>query len=596
MSAPKHTARSHPAIGIRPLIDGRRRGVRESLEDQTMRLAQDVAELIATNLTYPDGSPVRTVVSETTIGGVAEANACKEQFRTENVCADLTVTASWNYITEVLDLDPAIPHAIWGFNGTERPGAVTLAAAAAAYSMLGVPCFGIYGHEVQDAQDSGLTDDVVEQLLRYARAAVGVGLMKGRSYLSIGTVSMGIAGCRVPEQFLADYLGMRSEYIDMIEIDRRVEQGIYDHDEYETALAWARENLTIGENRNPERNRVSQAEYDAQFEYSVKMLLIGRDLMDGNARLVELGHAEEAGGHDAIAGGFQGQRQWTDFKPNGDVMETFLNTSFDWNGKRQEKVFATEADAANAITMLFNSVLTQRPQLFSDVRTYWSPESVRRVTGYELEGRAAQGFIDLRNSGATTLNATGLERDADGNPAIKHWWEITDEDIANDLAATTFHAASKEYFPGGGFSTHFVTAGDMPVTAARLNFVAGQGPVLQVSEGWTIGLPDGVRRQIEERTDPTWPTTFFVPRLTGDGAHASVYEWMAHWGANHTATGYGHFGADLLALASMLRIPVYMHNVPRERIMRPKAWIPFGTADLESADFRACAAFGPLYR
>ena len=495
-----------------------------------------------------------------------------------------------------MDMSPDIPHAIWGFNGTERPGAVTLAAAAAAYNMLGIPCFGIYGHDVQDADDSGLTDDVVENILRYVRAALGVGLMKGRSYLSIGTVSMGIAGCRVPEQFFVDYLGMRAEYIDMIEIDRRIAHGIYDHQEYETALAWAREHLTIGENRNPEANRFTQEEYDEQFDYCIKMLLIGRDLMEGNPALAELGFVEEAEGHDAIAAGFQGQRQWTDYKPNGDILETFLNTTFDWNGKRPEKVFATEGDAGNAVAMLFNSVLTHRPQLFSDVRTYWSPEAVERVTGYKLEGRAENGFIDLRNSGATTLNATGEEKDAEGNPIIKHWWEITEADIEADLKASTFHAATREYFPGGGFSTHFTTAGGMPVTATRLNFVAGQGPVLQISEGWTVELPDDVRDQIVYRTDPTWPTTFFVPRLTGQGAFTSVYDWMANWGANHTATGYGHFGADLITLASMLRIPVYMHNVERERILRPKAWVPFGTAEPESADFRACATFGPLYR
>ncbi|CAM2809621.1 L-fucose isomerase [Actinomyces slackii] len=594
--SPQLSSSSLPAIGIRPLIDGRRHGVRESLEGKTRQLAEDVAELISSRLTYPDGSPVRCVIAQTSIGGVSEAVAVKEQFRTENIGAELTVTASWNYITEVLDLDPSIPHAIWGFNGTERPGAVTLAAAAAAYNMMGIPCFGIYGHDVQDADDSGLTDDVVEQILRYARCALGVALMKGRSYLSIGTVSMGIAGCRPPEQVLADYLGMRTEYIDMIEIDRRIEQGIYDPVEYETAIAWARQSLRIGENHNTEANTRTQEEYDRQFDYSVKMLLVARDLMEGNPRLAELGHIEEAGGHDAIAAGFQGQRQWTDCRPNADIMETLLNTSFDWNGPRKESVFATEADACNALAMLFNSVLTHRPQLFSDVRTYWSPQAVKRVTGHELDGVAAQGFIDLRNSGATTLNATGQERDEQGRPVIKPWWQITPEEIAADLEATTFHPANAEYFPGGGFSTHFVTAGGMPVTASRLNIVAGLGPVLQISEGWTIELPDEAREIIECRTDPLWPTTFFVPRLTGQGAHASVYEWMAHWGANHTATGYGHFGDDLLTLASMLRIPVYMHNIPPERIMRPKAWIPFGTADLESADFRACAAFGPLYR
>lgn len=586
----------YPTIGIRPLIDGRRRGVRESLEGQTMKLAHDVAKLIESTVVYPDGSPVRTVISKTTIGGIAESNACKEQFRTENVCADLTVTASWNYVTEVLDLDPSIPHAVWGFNGTERPGAVTLAAATAAYNMLGVSCFGIYGRDVQDASASGLTDDVVEEVQSYVRAAIAVGLMKGRSYLAIGTVAMGIAGCRPPEEFLADYLGMKTEYIDMIEIDRRATQGIYDHDEYGKALAWARENLTIGENRNPKKNQVSQQDYDEQFEYCIKMILIARDLMHGNPKLAEIGWPEEAGGHDAIAAGFQGQRQWTDYKPNGDMMETFLNTTFDWNGKRPESVFATEADAGNALSMLFNSVLTHRPQLFSDVRTYWSPEAVKRVTGYELTGTAAGGFIDLRNSGATTLNATGKERDAEGNPVIKHWWEITDGDIKKDLDATSFHAATHEYFPGGGFSTHFATEGGMPLTASRLNFVAGQGPVLQIAEGWTISLPDEVQHKIEERTDPTWPTTFFVPRVSGEGAFSSVYDWMINWGANHTATGYGHFGADLITLASMLRIPVYMHNVPREKIFRPKAWASFGTTDLESADFRACKNFGPIYR
>jgi len=472
---------------------------------------------------------------------------------------------------------------------------VTLAAAAAAYNQLGIPCFGIYGHDVQDAGDSGLTDDVVEDILRFARAALGVSLIKGKSYLAMGTVSMGIAGCRPPEQFLADYLGMRTEYIDMIEIDRRIENGIYDTAEYDKAISWAREHLTIGENRNLPANTRTQEEYDRQFEYSIKMVLVARDLMEGNPRLAELGFVEEAGGHNAIAAGFQGQRQWTDYKPNGDIMETLLNTTFDWNGKRQEVVFATEGDACNGLAMLFNSVLTNRPQLFSDVRTYWSPDAVKRVTGYELEGVAAEGFIDLRNSGATTLNATGQEKDAEGNPVIKPWWEITEEEIAADLKATTFHAANAEYFPGGGFSTHFVTAGGMPVTASRLNFVAGLGPALQISEGWTIELPDEVRDIIEGRTDPLWPTTFFVPRLTGKGAHASVYDWMANWGANHTATGYGHFGADLITLASMLRIPVNMHNVPVAQVFRPKNWLGFGTADPEGADYRACAQFGPLY-
>ncbi|MFD5869347.1 L-fucose isomerase [Corynebacterium sp. NPDC060344] len=587
---------NHPVIGIRPLIDGRRRGVRESLEDKTMELAENVAKLLKDNVRYADGEPVEVVIADGTIGGPAESAACTKKFKAAGVAADLTVTASWNYITEVLDLDPTIPHAIWGFNGTERPGAVTLAAALGAYTQLGIPAFGIYGHDVQDASDTGLTDDVVDQILRFARAAVAVGQMKDRSYLAMGTVSMGIAGCRVPETTLLQYLGIRSEYIDMIELDRRITQGIYDEEEYEVARAWVRENLKEGENFNPEHNQVSAEEYEAQWDYVTKMTLVASDLMEGNPKLAEKGFEEEAGGHDAIAAGFQGQRQWTDYKPNGDLLETLLNTSFDWNGKRQPKIVATEGDVLNGMTMLFNHLLTNRAQLFSDVRTYWSPEAVKRVTGHELTGHAAGGFIDLRNSGATTLDAACGARDAEGNPTIKPWWEMEDDEIERDLKATTFHAATKEYFPGGGFSTHFTTPGEVPVTAARLNMVEGLGPVLQVTEGWTIELPDEVRDTIVNRTDRTWPTTFFAPRVTGEGAHRSVFDWMDNWGANHTATGVGHFGDDLITLASMLRIPVYMHNVPEERIFRPRAWASFGTADLESADFRACANFGPLYR
>ncbi|MBV7292599.1 L-fucose isomerase [Corynebacterium sp. CCM 8835] len=587
---------NHPAIGIRPLIDGRLGGVRESLEDQTMELAHNVAKLLRENVRYTDGEPVEVVIADTTIGGAAEAAACKKKFDAHNVGADLTVTSSWNYVTEVMDLDPSIPHAIWGFNGTERPGAVTLAAALAAYTQLGIPAFGIYGHDVQDASDDGLTDDVVAQILKFARAAIAVGQMKGRSYLAMGTVSMGIAGCRVPEVDILKYLGLKSEYIDMIEFDRRINQGIYDKDEYEIARKWVRENFVEGENPNPEDKRLSDAEYEEQWDYITKMTLVANDLMNGNPKLAEMGFAEEAHGHDAIAAGFQGQRQWTDYKPNGDLLETILNTSFDWNGKRQPSILATEGDVLNGLAMLLNNLLTNRAQLFSDVRTYWSPEAVKRVTGYELSGHAANGFVDLRNSGATTLDGACGAKDADGNPTIKPWWEMTDEDIEADIKASTFHAAIKEYFPGGGFSTHFNTPGDLPVTASRLVMVDGLGLALQVSEGWTVMVPDEVRDAIADRTNPTWPTTFFAPRLTGEGAHRSVYDWMDNWGANHTATGYGHFGDELLTLASMLRIPVFMHNIEPERIFRPRAWSSFGTTDLESADFRACANFGPLYR
>lgn len=586
---------AHPAIGVRPLVDGRRRGVRESLEEQTMALARAAADLISSRLRYPDGEPVRVVVAPTTVGGPREAANTDACFRAAGVCADLTVTASWNYVTEVLDLTPDIPHAMWGFNATERPGAVTVAAAMAAYTQLGIPAFAIYGHDVQEA-DGSLTDDVCDQILRFARAAVAVGLMRGRSYIAIGTVAMGIAGCRVPEQMLQDYLGLRSQYIDMIEIDRRINQGIYDHDAYQRAIAWVDDNLTIGEDHNPADRQHDEASKREQLEYSVKMVLVARDLMDGNPELARMGFKEEAGGYDAIAAGFQGQRQWTDYKPNGDLMETLLNTGFDWDGPHRPAVFATEGDCLNGMAMLLGNLLTQRPMLFSDVRTYWSPDAVERVTGHRPEGRAAGGFVDLRNSGASTLDACGCETDEHGRPTIKRWWELTDEDIAADLAATTFHAATHEYFPGGGFSTHFTTAGGMPVTAVRMNMVAGVGPTLQVTEGWTVELPEEARDIIVDRTDPTWPTTFFVPRIPSNKAFSSVYDWMDKWGANHTATGWGHFGADVISLAAMLRIPVSMHNIEREDIFRPRTWSSFGTADPESADYRACAALGPLYR
>ncbi len=583
-----------PKIGIRPTIDGRRQGVREALEETTMAMARGVARFLEERLRHANGLPVECVVADTCIGGVAEAAQTAAQFAREGVGVSITVTPCWCYGAETIDMDPWIPKAIWGFNGTERPGAVYLAAALAAHNQKGVPAFGVYGRDVQDAGDTRIPADVQEKLLRFARAGLAVASMRGKSYLSMGSVSMGIAGSIVDPSLFESYLGMRVESVDMVEFVRRLERGIYDAEEYARALAWVRQNCREGEDRNPPAKQRSRAQKDQDWETSVKMALIARDLMVGNPRLAAAGHAEEALGRNAIVAGFQGQRQWTDHLPNGDFMEAMLNTSFDWNGIRQPYILATENDALNGIAMLFGHLLTGTAQVFSDVRTYWSPEAVKRVAGHELRGDAAGGFLHLINSGPTALDGTGMQ-EIEGRPAIKPFWAVTQAEVAACLDATTWHAGTVEYFRGGGWSTHFRTRGGMPVTLSRLNLVKGLGPVLQLAEGQTLELPAGVHDTLDRRTDPTWPTTWFAPRLTGRGAFRDVYTVMNNWGANHGAVCYGHIGAELIALAAMLRIPVFMHNVPEERVFRPSMWQAFGTADLEGADFRACAALGPLY-
>lgn len=585
-----------PKIGIRPTIDGRREGVRESLEDQTMSMAKAVAELIEGTLRHPNGEKVECVIADTTIGGVAEASACEAKFEKENVDISITVTPCWCYGAETLDLNPHRLKAIWGFNGTERPGAVYLASAAAAHAQAGLPVFSIYGKDVQDADDRTIPSDVETKILTFAKAGLAVAHMRNKSYLSIGNVSMGIAGSIVDPHFFSDYLGMRTEYVDMIEIMRRIELEIYDKDEYEKALAWVKANCKEGIEINKPHLVKDAAGKEADWEFVVKMTLICRDLMVGNEKLAEKGFIEESNGHNAIAAGFQGQRQWTDYKPNGDFMEAILNSSFDWNGTREAFVVATENDALNGVPMLFGHLLTGRSQIFSDVRTYWSPEAVERVTGHKLEGRAANGIIHLINSGATTLDATGKQKGANGEPVMKQFWDITDEEVKACLDATTWPSANREYFRGGGYSSCFLSEGGIPVTMSRVSMVKGLGPILQIAEGYTVDLPADVHDTLNKRTDQTWPTTWFAPILTGEGAFKDVYSVMNEWAANHGAISYGHIGADLIALASMLRIPVAMHNVSEERIFRPKVWSAFGTKDMEGADFRACKNYGPLYK
>ncbi|WP_435169942.1 L-fucose isomerase [Paenibacillus glycanilyticus] len=584
-----------PKIGIRPTIDGRRKGVRESLEVQTMNMARSVANLIAENLRYPNGEPVQCVIADTTIGGVAEAAACADKFARENVGVSITVTPCWCYGTETMDMNASIPNAVWGFNGTERPGAVYLAAVLAGYAQKGIPAFGIYGEEVQEASDTSIPDDVRGKLLSFAKSGLAVAYMRGKSYLSMGSVSMGIAGSIVSDSFFQEYLGMRTEYIDMSEFVRRFEEQIYDPAEFERALAWVKENCAEGPDNNPEAIQTSREKKDQDWETVVKMTMIARDLMIGNPRLAELGFGEEAMGHNAVVSGFQGQRQWTDHFPNGDFMEAILNSSFDWNGIRPPFIVATENDSLNGVVMLFGYLLTNTPQIFADVRTYWSPASVERVTGHKLEGHAANGILHLLNSGSATLDGTG-EQQLDGQPAMKPFWDITEDEAAACLAATSWRPAGVEYFRGGGFSSDFLSRGGMPMTMSRINFVKGVGPVLQIAEGYSVELPSDVHDKLDKRTDPTWPTTWFAPNLTGKGAFSSVYDVMDNWGANHGSISFGHIGAELITLASMLRIPVNMHNVLEENIFRPRAWGLFGTNDKEAADYRACSNFGPLYK
>jgi L-fucose isomerase len=583
-----------PKIGLRPCIDGRRRGVRESLEKQVMDMAGRAAKLLSQNVFYPNGQPVDCVIADSCIGGVAEAAACAEQFRREGVGVSLTVTPCWCYGSETMDMDPLMPKAVWGFNGTERPGAVYLAAVLAGHNQKGLPAFGIYGRDVQDKTDDTIPADVRQKLLTFARGGLAASMMKGRSYLSVGGVSMGIAGSIVDQGFFESYLGMRVEAVDMSELVRRMEETIYDEAEFKTALSWVAKHCKEGKDYNSAANRRSREAKDREWQTVVRITLIIRDLMLGNPRLAELGFGEEALGHNAIAGGFQGQRHWTDHFPNGDFTEAILNSSFDWNGIRPPLILATENDSLNGVCMLFGYLLTNTAQIFADVRTCWTPEAIKRVTGQKLSGPAANGMIHLINSGAATLDGTGRQTRG-GKPAMKPFWEITPEEVEACLGATTWPAANYEYFRGGGFSSCYLSEGGMPMTMSRISLLKGVGPVLQIVEGWSADVPEKVHKILNERTDPGWPTTWFVPRLTGSAPFGDVYSVMNNWSANHGAISYGHIGGDLIALASILRIPVGMHNVADQNVFRPSAWSLLGAQDPQGADFRACQNFGPLY-
>ena len=585
---------STPKIGIRPVIDGRRKGVRESLEEQTMKMAKNAARFISENVTHANGLPVECVIADTCIGGVAEAAQAARKFEEEGVGVSLTVTPCWCYGSETMDMHPWYPKAIWGFNGSERPGAVYLAATKAAHEQKGLPVFGIYGSEVQDAGDETIPEDVQDKILLFVKAGLAVAEVRGKSYLSIGSVSMGIVGSMIQEDFFEDYLGMRCEAVDMSELTRRIEEEIYDNDKFARAIKWVEEHCIEGEDINPEEIQQSREKKDENWETVIKMTLIIRDLMVGNPKLNEIGYEEEALGHNAIASGFQGQRQWTDHFPNGDFSEAILNSSFDWNGIREPFIVATENDTLNAVCMLLGHLMTNSASIFGDIRTYWSPESVKRVTGHKLSGKATGGIIHFLNSGSASMDGTGRQKES-GESVMKPFWEISSEEAEACLEATRWCPANLEYFRGGGYSSQFLTEGEMPVTMTRINLIKGLGPVLQIAEGYTVDIPKEVHETLNRRTDPIWPTTWFVPNLTNSGAFTDVYSVMNNWGSNHGVINYGHVGDAFITLASMLRIPVSMHNVPAKRIFRPSAWAAFGTNDMESADYRACQNFGPVF-
>ncbi len=584
----------YPKIGIRPIIDGRWGGIRESLEDTTMSMARAVARLYESELKYPDGSSVQCVIADSCIGGVVEAADCQEKFDLENVGVSLSVTPCWCYGSETMDMDTKRPKAIWGFNGTERPGAVYLAATVAAHNQKGLPVFSIYGQDVQDMGDPQVPKDVKDKLLSFGRAGLAVSILHGKSYLAIGSVSMGIVGSIVNAEFFQEYLGMRNEYVDSSEVLRRIQLGIFDEEEFQRALKWTKKHCKEGADFNQEHKIKNRKEKDEDWEFVVKMTIIIRDLMVGNPKLREMGFAEEAMGHHAFISGFQGQRQWTDFLPNGDFSEAILNSSFDWDGIRKPYMVATENDSLNGVSMAFNYLLTNTAQIFADVRTYWSADAVKRVSGWNPTGDAKNGFIHLINSGSATLDGTGQQSDQ-GKPVMKPFWEITKKESEACLKATTWYPANRDYFRGGGYSSNFLTKGGMAVTMCRINLIKGLGPVLQIAEGYTLDIPEKVHMLLDDRTDKTWPTTWFVPVLTGEGAFKDVYSVMSNWGSNHGAISYGHIGHDLITMASMLRIPVCMHNISSDRIFRPATWAAFGM-NPEGSDYRACEVFGPLYK
>lgn len=592
-----------PTIAITPVADGRA-GAYESNVAGTWRMAEKVSRLIESRVRLPDGTAPRVVVAPEIVYGPRSGALAQEYFQREGVSANIWVSRSWSYSDELMSACIGIGSTEWqqaayGLNQTDRPGAVWLKAFCAAMDEKKRPIFSIYNPDLED-ESGDLSPYVAGRILRFARAAVAAAEMRGKNYLSVGGVSMGIIGSDARRNSFLQTFGMGTVSVDMVAIRGRIDQGFYDHEELESAFKFMKKNFkfSFDESQGP-RPR----DLDELIRETLRMTIIVRDLMIGNPKLAssKVGKAqgfkanvERAQGANAIMAGTQGQRQWTDLYPNFDVTESILNSSFDWNGFRAPFVVATENDSKNGIGMLAaNLVSGGMSQLFADIRTNWTPESVKKATGKDISRIAPQGFIDKRNSGAGALEYAldlfGLVKGGAGMSvqdvaeAVRADANIQDRLIRDACAGTTYMTAALEYFPGDGLSSHFRTPGGIPMTAYRYNMI-GDELTCSVVEGATVELPRDVADCIGRITDRTWPETYWVPR------GMSSFEYMSRIGPNHDGNSFGLIGADLLTLNAMLRVPVDMHNVPREDIFRPTFWDRCG-----GDDFRACEKLGPVY-
>ncbi len=589
-----------PTLAITPVADGRVSAYEDNTE-RTWMMVDKVRQLIENNVALPDGTPVRVVVPPEIVYGARTGALAQAHYTREGVSANIWVSRSWAYSDELMSACQGIGSSEWqqaayGLNQTDRPGAVWLKAFTAAMDEKKRPIFCVYSPDLED-ENQALSPFVAERLLRFARCAMALAEMRGKNYLGIGGVSMGIIGSDVRRNLMLDYLGMGTAAYDMVGIRGRIDKGFYDHEELERAVTFFKRHLKIqmGSGKRP-------LPKDALLRETLRMTMIVRDLMVGNERLADssvakahgfTANVEHAQGYNAIAAGTQGQRQWTDLYPNFDVAESVLCSSFDWNGYRGPMFVATENDSKNAIGMLVAGLITGLPQLFADIRTNWTPASIRKVTGKNVDRLCPNGIIDKRNSGAGALDyAIDLYKVA-GVSKKKPVQELTAV-IRNDrviqkkimdaaLRATIYMGAELTYFPGDGLSSHFRTPGNLPMTAYRYNTI-GDRLTCSVVEGDTVELPATVADHISNATNRTWPESYWAPR------NMSSFEYMSRIGPNHDANSFGYIGADLITLNAMLRIPVDMHNIDKRDIFRPTLWDRCG-AD----DFRACTLLGPLY-
>lgn len=578
---------SRAKIGIRMLVDNRP-ALRAQQQQALFKLAEQVRLLLEGQVRYGDGVPAQCVIAPQPVGCVRDAAAVSELFRAERVGAVINIARAWAYPAEVMEYDTQLPQAVWGFSGSNYPGTVFMGAAVATAAQRGCPLFKIYGRDIQAGQDLRVPEDVADKLVRFAQCALALATLRGKTYLAVGSMCMGIGASAVDHAFFQCYLGMRTQMVDTAEILRRMEQKIYDPQEYARARRWAKENCREMQDPNPCALQQPAPQKQVAWDDSVKLALILRDLMQGNPALARQGHPEEAQGCLALAASFQGQRHWTDWQVSSDFAEAVLNSSFDWDGPRRPVTVATENDALQAAAMLMGTLLTGTAQIFCDMRAYWSPQAVQAHFG-TVPPTAEKGFLYLTNSGPAPLDGTLAAG------ATKPFWAMTAEDMEGCIQHTQWGADKRAVFAGGGFSTSYQAAGGVPMTMVGLSLVKGLGPVLQIIEGETIALQPDLADALTQCTDPTWMRLFFVPRLTQAGVCSSVYNIVESWASNHCTLCGGHRAKAFTTLASMLRIPVCLHNLPPRQLFRPAVWGLYGEPGSTEADFRACQNYGPLY-